>query len=83
MNANTFNMATYILPNGQLNFPNYTANLQLFVATAWQRSKKDNAAGLKFFASIWENENLRHRGATERLEQPQPKKEEKKKTSKK
>lgn len=83
MNANTFNMATYIMSNGQLNFPNYMANLQLFVNTSWQRSKKENADGLKFFASIWESDKLVHRGATERLIKEEPKKEEKKKASKK
>ena len=78
MNQYTLNIDTYILPNGQLNFPNYQANLQLFVATAWQRSKKENAEGLKFFASIWDSPKLVHRGVNESVK---PAQEEKKKTS--
>lgn len=66
MNPYTFKKETYIRRDGGMNFPNFQAQVKLFADTVWQRSKEENAKGFEFFASLWREESLKHRGACER-----------------
>ncbi len=70
MNPNAFRKETYIRADGGMNFPNFQAHVKMFADTVWQRSKEENAKGFEFFASLWKDANLRHRGACERNVSP-------------
>lgn len=74
MNKKFFTKEMYIRPDKTINFPNLQANARIFVDTVWQRSAKDNADGFKFFASLWEEPGLKHKGALEGKEKPKEKK---------
>jgi len=67
MNKSKLMVERYIRPNGTLNFANYNADITFWVTTCWQRSAKENAEVLDFYASLWKNPKLVHKGALEKV----------------
>lgn len=79
MNKEMFNKGVYFNKNNTINYAVALSYIQFFASTMWQRSAEDNAKGFEFFASLWRDKNLVHRGALEQVtkkkEKPQPKEE--------
>ena len=71
MNPKNLNKDLFI-KNGNLNYIQFQASIKLFTDTVWQRSAEENAKGFEFFASLWREKGLKHRGALEGRNIPKP-----------